>query len=48
VYASRNGALALLLRHTILPLAEERRVWRQSTRRAAAAIIGRLVSKALK
>lgn len=42
VYESQDGSLALLLRHTITPLAEERRLWARGTRRAAAAIIRRL------
>ena len=44
VYESRDGSLALLLRHTIAPLAQERRLWREATRRAARAIIQRLRS----
>lgn len=42
VYESRAGSLGLLLRHTIAPLADERPLWREATRRTAAAIVARL------
>lgn len=42
VYESPNGSLALLLRHTMAPLAEEQPLWREATHRAAGAIMGRL------
>jgi hypothetical protein len=42
VYESEDGVVALLLRHTVVPLAEERHLWRLATRRTANAVIGRL------
>lgn len=39
VYESRRGRLAVLLRHTMVPLAEERAEWREATRRASVAVI---------
>lgn len=42
VYESRHGTLALLLRHSSVPLSEKRGQWFSATRRAARAVIGSL------
>lgn len=44
VYEAPNGSLGLLFGHTVVPLTEERPLWREATRRAAGAVIARLRS----
>jgi hypothetical protein len=39
VYESRGGVWGLLLRHTMVPLPDERRQWREATRRTARAVM---------
>jgi hypothetical protein len=39
IFQSRRGRIALLLRQTLVPLAEERSKWLEETRRSARAVI---------
>lgn len=42
VYESRGGVWGLLLRHTMVPLPDERRRWREQTRQTARAVMDEL------
>jgi hypothetical protein len=48
IFESNNRPLALLLRHTLVPLPEEQKIWLADTRRAARAVIGSLRSAGLR